>query len=325
MPSLGHRTITICFSEFATPGRFSHSGAPRGAGNQEILAASKKVRFYVIANTEVTGRSLPFDFTWVYATRVSQPASSMPGTTEVFCVFCGSGNPRANARCSQCGRDLFLGSSESEPQVKAAQSSSELPAREAPSKDHSAVPAHPRAINTKQMIVLWYGAVACVVVAVLSGSSTVGALVAVLMLTGMSVLTLSHHPNVRKKIVAVWVIGSILLLILVVAGFIYFSRPSNRQSAVSPNSIALFDLNMSLSYNCGQVTGRVRNQSEKTLKSIKFRVTLSDSTGPIDGADASVFVEVPPGETRSFNANVCGLRESPGWTWNYSVLEVQGE
>jgi len=175
------------------------------------------------------------------------------------------------------------------------------------------------------MIVLWYGAVACVVVAALSGSSAVGALVAVLVLTGMSVLTLSHHPNVRKKIVAAWVIGPILLLVLCVAGFIYFSRRSNRLSDVSPDTIALFDLHMSLSYSCGEVTGRVRNHSERTLKSIKLRITLSDSTGPIDGADASTFVEVPAGETRSFSASVCGLRESPGWTWSYSLLEVRGE
>jgi hypothetical protein len=224
---------------------------------------------------------------------VSQPASSLSDSTEVFCVFCGSGNPRANGRCSQCGRDLFLGSSESEPQVVAAQSDTGSPAPEASSTDQSAVRAHPRGINTKQMIVLWYGAVACVVVAVLSGSSTVGALVAVLVLTGMSVLTLSRHPNVRKKIVAVWVIGPILLLVLCVAGFIYFSRPSNRLSDVSPDSIALFDLHMSLSYSCGEVTGRVRNHSERTLKSIKFRIMLSDSTGPIDGADASASVDVP--------------------------------
>jgi len=243
----------------------------------------------------------------------------------VFCVFCGSGNPRASGRCSQCGRDLFVGSSEPEPQVEAAQSNTASPTPEAPSTVQSAVQAHPRGINTKQMIVLWYGAVACVVVAVLSGSSTVGALVAVLVLTGMSVLTLSHHPNVRKRIVPVWVIGPILLLVLCVAGFIYFSRPSNRLSDVSPDSIALFDLHMSLSNSCGEVTGRVRNQSERTLKSIKLRITLSDSTGPIDGADASAFVQVPSGETRSFNASVCGLRESPGWTWSYSVLEVRGE
>jgi hypothetical protein len=256
---------------------------------------------------------------------VSQPASSSPTSTEVFCVFCGSGNPRENERCSQCGRALFLGSSESEPQVEVAKSNTESPAPEAPSTDHSAVQARPRGINTKQMIVLWYGAVACVVVTVLSGSSTVGALVAVLVFTGMSVLTLSHHPNVRKKIVAVWVIGPILLLVLCVAGFIYFSRRSSRLSDVSPDSIALFDLHMSLSYSCGEVTGRVRNHSERTLKSIKLRITLSDSKGPIDGADASAFVEVPSGETRSFNASVCGLRESPGWTWSYSVLEVRGE
>ncbi len=256
---------------------------------------------------------------------MSQPASSSPSSTEVFCVFCGSGNPRANGRCSQCGRDLFVGTSESDPQAEVAQSNTESPAPEARSTDHYAIQAHPRGINTKQMIVLWYGAVACVVVAVLSGSSTVGALVAVLVLTGLSVLTLSHHPNVRKKIVAVSVIGPILLLVLCVAGFNYFPRPSNRLSNVSPDSIALFDLHMSLSSSCGEVTGRVRNHSERTLKSIKFRVTLSDSTGPIDGADSSAFVEVPSGETRSFSTSVCGLRESTGWTWSYDVLEVRGE
>jgi len=113
--------------------------------------------------------------------------------------------------CRQCGRDLFLGNSVSEPEVKASQSTTDSPATEAPS-DHSATQRLPRGINTKQLVVLWYGAVACVVVAVLSGSSTVGALVAVLVLTGMSVLTLSHQPNVRKKLVAVWVIGPIVLL-----------------------------------------------------------------------------------------------------------------
>jgi len=255
---------------------------------------------------------------------MSAPASTLPSSTEVFCVFCGSGNKSVNARCSQCGRDLFLGSSESEPQVEATRSNTETPAPTPLSSDHSAV-SPPRGINTKQMIALWYGAVACVVVAMLSGSSTVGALVAVVMLTGMSVVTLSHHTNVRKKVVAVWVIGPILLLVLCAVGFVYFSRPSNRLSAVSPDSIAMFDLHMSLSYRCGEVTGRVRNHSEKTVKSIKFRITLSDSTGAIDGADASALVEVPSGETRSFSTSVCGLRESPGWTWSYSVLEVRGE
>jgi hypothetical protein len=274
-------------------------------------------------NTLIT--TIEINTSWVYATRVSQPASSLPSSTEVFCVFCGSGNARGNGRCTRCGRDLFLGISESEPQAEAAQSNTESPVPEAPSTDHSTLQAHPRGINATQMIVLWYGAAACVAVALLSGSSTVGALVAVPVLTGMSVLTLSHHPNVRKKLVAVWVIGPILGLALCAAGFIYFSRPSSRLSDVSPDSIALFDLHMSLSSSCGEVTGRVRNHSERTLQSIKFRVTLSDSTGPIDGADASAFVEVPSGETRSFSTSVCGLRESPGWTWSYSVLKVRGE
>ena len=130
---------------------------------------------------------------------MSQPASSSPSSTEVFCVFCGSGNPRANGRCSQCGRDLFVGTSESDPQAEVAQSNTESPAPEARSTDHYAIQAHPRGINTKQMIVLWYGAVACVVVAVLSGSSTVGALVAVLVLHRFVSSYVVSSPQCAKK------------------------------------------------------------------------------------------------------------------------------
>jgi hypothetical protein len=241
---------------------------------------------------------------------VSQPASSSPSTTEVFCVFCGPGNAGTNGRSDQCGRELFVGNLGSDAHAPATESNVEASVPQATSPEHSAVHTHRLGINTKQMIVLWYGVLACVVVAVLSGSSTVGALVAVLAFTGMSVLTLSHRPNVRKKIVAFWVIGPILLLVLCATGFIYFSRPSNRLSDISPDSIALFDLHMSLSYGCGEVTGRARNHSTRTLKSIKFRITLSDSNGPIDGADASAYVEVPSGETRSFNTRVWAQRIS---------------
>jgi flagellar biosynthesis protein FliQ len=85
-----------------------------------------------------------------------------------------------------------------------------------------------------------------VLVAVLSTSTTIGTLVAILAITGMSVLTLSNQPRLHKKIVALWVFGPVLLSILCGAGFVYFSRASNHLSNISSDSINLFDLHMSL-------------------------------------------------------------------------------
>jgi hypothetical protein len=175
------------------------------------------------------------------------------------------------------------------------------------------------------MIVLWYGATAAIGVVVASGS-TIGICFGLLIGTGVIIFTLSEHPRVRKKRVAFWVLGPISALCLIFGGLLLFeSKPSLRLVSVPATSAELFDLHMQLSYACGEITGRVRNHSEKTLKSIKVRVELSDPTGTIDGADTDISVEVPSGETRSFSSSVCGLRESPGWTWSYNVLEVRGQ
>ncbi len=261
----------------------------------------------------------------IILTRVSQPTSSSSNSNQVFCVFCGSENPKADTQCTRCGRELFIGVVESVPQEHSSALNTEPTVPESPPTEQPAPTILHRGINTKQMIVLWYGALACVVVAIISGSSTVGAFLAVIVFTGMAVFTLSQQPNVRKQVVAIWVIGPLALSTLCVASIIYFPRNRDHLSDISPDSIILFDTKMSLGSYCGEVTGRVRNQSDKAVKSIKVRITLSDSTGPIDGADAYASVEVPPGETRSFNTSACGLRESPGWTWNYKVLEVRGE
>ena len=241
----------------------------------------------------------------------------------MFCVSCGAENFETYKNCTRCGAELFLGKSG----LKELQHKAVEPVTDEHSpaiSSHHTSPVN-RGISTKQMIVLWYGVLGTITIIITSGS-TLGITVAVLVLTGTTIYTLSPHPNVRRKQIVLWVVGPTVAVCGVGAGlFLYQSKPSYHLSAIPGGSVELFDTKMSLSSYCGEITGRLRNHSSMHVKSVKLHITLSDTTGAIDGGDSEANVDVPASETRSFNSSICGLRETPGWTWSYSIVEIRGE
>src|SRR5580704_18813634 len=104
----------------------------------------------------------------------------------MFCVLCGGSNPTGSINCQHCGKELFAPSPGLQSGPEVAEST---PGKSLGTTMIQGLVQSPKAgLNTKQLIVLWYGSIVIVGIALTSGS-TVGALVAAIVATVLLVYT----------------------------------------------------------------------------------------------------------------------------------------
>jgi hypothetical protein len=72
------------------------------------------------------------------------------------------------------------------------------------------------------------------------------------------------------------------------------------------------------------VTGRIRNNSTFTARSLRVRISVLDTTmKEVDGTELDIKTPIPPGSVRAFDQQIQIMPPGGKWTWNYDVVSVE--
>ena len=144
------------------------------------------------------------------------------------------------------------------------------------------------------------------------------------------ILTAFLFPQFRRSL---WT--TLVVVLCVLAGIIWFDNRQREldQSRLPLSQIELHHMQATPGLNARSyvVNGRIRNLSEDLIiKMIVLQVTLKDcvaeSCQVIGEEDRRIFLEVPPSQSRDFEApvpfsSVVDLRGTP--QWQFAVLEAE--
>lgn len=231
-------------------------------------------------------------------------------------------------------------------------------------------------MNTNQLIILWYGSL--VLVAILyfyfeqdSSILLIVLLLSVVLAVFLSYLTFRNSDEVNKAyvlkngVLPVGIIVSLIIIGNIIDSFSSTAMSPNR--TINTEEIEIIEPKFQLAesiYESKKATfsGRIRNHSNRTIRTISVRIRLYDvdyespdidegvrltpqefflSSGiylhSLEGdlrkkvgkqIDTDDFryrrITVGPGDTKSFsvNNNFTGIRPSKYWVWDYEILYV---
>jgi hypothetical protein len=159
------------------------------------------------------------------------------------------------------------------------------------------------AINTVQLTLLWYGGLAVIAVLLLTAMDH-GALyflAAIVTLTALAVFTFSSSIRASRSRVAIFVAGPVVLVPLLWWGWEAYSA-RRASSLVKPGEVSITDEALHTD-NIGGFTysAKVRNRSKYELAEVTLEFVVKDSGDVIERTTQSIYLQVPPGEVRTFD------------------------
>jgi len=138
----------------------------------------------------------------------------------------------------------------------------------------------------------------------------------------------------------------IVLGLCVVCGFLIYLYDKNERSEsarklahaktlITSDQIEIVDPRVSFSSYDGspeRITGRLRNNSKYIVQAVELHLQFQDcatngSCETVGTEDESVYVNVPPGQSRDFDSSVYGNRISVRGkrSWNYSIKSITAD
>jgi hypothetical protein len=158
-------------------------------------------------------------------------------------------------------------------------------------------------MNTMQLILLWYGGLAVVAILLFMAMTNDSAwllIAAIATLTALAIVTFATGTQGRRRWVAVWVAGPILLV--AVAGFGWSQFTERRATRLIPaDQVEMVDVEFfTVGTDRFTFRGRLRNRSAYSLTAVLLEFTAHDGSDVIDRTTVTLFVRVPPGEVREF-------------------------
>jgi hypothetical protein len=135
-------------------------------------------------------------------------------------------------------------------------------------------------MNTGQLIVLWYAAVAVMIglyAIAQAKHSPPHVLLAIVIFAGVFIYTLRPHPEARKRLVLVSVLTPFLCLGLGMSGWWLYTS-----SVIAPSEIELIDPRLPFEKSTMWLTGRVRNHSSYMLTEYTVDISFYDKGEVID-------------------------------------------
>lgn len=138
----------------------------------------------------------------------------------------------------------------------------------------------------------------------------------------------------------------IVLGLMVLGGFLIYGYFENEKAEnehklvhaktlITKDQIEILDPKVSFNTYDGSpnsITGRLRNNSNYAVRSVELHLQFQDCAAngaceTVGMSDESVYVNVPPGQSRDFDSYVGGNRISAKGklNWNYSIKSITAE
>lgn len=146
------------------------------------------------------------------------------------------------------------------------------------------------------------------------------------MIGGLFIYSFKPHPAARKKVVLGFVAAPVILL----SGLLIFDQVNSRSpwnpgqsTSIDLASVELFDARLGFGgLSAATLSGRLRNKGQRPVYGVLVRVLIYEGDKQVDGADISLYLSVPPGEARSFQKLVFGMKPPEKWTWTYRLISA---
>jgi hypothetical protein len=188
-------------------------------------------------------------------------------------------------------------------------------------------------MNTKQMIALWYGGLA-VLVLILAGERsavTLSAAAVVLLLLIVYSFSKRHHVSKHKVILAIMLPFCLLgIASFIFEGSTYYPDglpPPNTSSMLPQDGASLQDTQFHHRFFMDRFSGKVQNNSNLNLNTVVIRFSLTHASGKVEDVVTTLKgFNIAPGQSAPFSQTLLGLhpRAKGQWKWSAQVLGATG-
>lgn len=148
------------------------------------------------------------------------------------------------------------------------------------------------------------------------------------------------YLSIRFPVFRFWMarsVAAVLAIAVLIAGYIYIDgereNAKRKQAAqlIQPSDVELSGMTLTWpTYGTAHMKGTIKNNSAYEIKSIEFRVTISDCPKPLNcvtiGEDTSSdYVTVPSGQARALDTTIHfdDVPQATNWSWYVSITKIQ--
>jgi hypothetical protein len=186
-------------------------------------------------------------------------------------------------------------------------------------------------MNTKQLIILWYGAIITLIFLLSGESSTVTLSIVGVVVLLLLIYSLGPHHRASKHKVLLAVVLPILLV--GIGSFVfegssdYPGTPVTNLQVISPQSIELTDTHVHHAFFMDKISGQIKNNSSETIRSLVIQFNLNSASGQTEQNNVTFKgLSIAPGSTWNFNQSMFGIhpRLKNQWKWSFQILAAVG-
>jgi len=189
-------------------------------------------------------------------------------------------------------------------------------------------------MSTKQLVVLWYGAILMFVLLLVKVSSLITIGIGAGLLLILLIYSLSRHHKAHKGQL-VLAIG-LPMMLFGIGGFVLGGSVDNPSmywesspvSLLPTSEIQVLDTHVRHSFLSDTISGKIQNNSSATVQSLTLRVLFGGEAKTAENWHVKISnLNIPPGSSAPFSEKVGDFHLSlkKNWPWSFQVLAVEGQ